>query len=83
MKIDKIDNVENYVVLTYPQFTANINDIECRIFGVCYNGDGLEDVECIEEITDTNIFDELPNEIQDKIKSILLDILGDETNLTY
>ena len=83
MKIEKIDNVENYVVLTYPQFTANIQDMECRIFGVCYNGSELEDIECIDEQTEENIFDELPRETQKDIEEILLDILGDETNLTY
>lgn len=83
MKIEKIDNIENYVVLTYPQFTANIQNIECRIFGVCYNGSGLEDIECINEQTEENIFDELPKEVQNDIEKILLDILGDETSLTY
>jgi hypothetical protein len=83
MKIEKIDNVENYVVLTYPQFTANIQDMECRIFGVCYNGSELEDIECINEITEEDIFNELPKETQKEIKKILLDILEDETNLTY
>jgi len=83
MKIEKIDNVENYVVLTYPQFTANIQDIECRIFGVCYNGSELEDIECIDEQTEENIFDQLTKKSQNDIEKILLDILNDETNLTY
>tara|TARA_R100000951_G_scaffold113707_1_gene116282 strand:+ start:719 stop:970 length:252 start_codon:yes stop_codon:yes gene_type:complete len=83
MKIEKIDNIENYVVLTYPQFTAKIQDIECRIFGVCYNNSGLEDIECITEQTEENIFDKLPKEVQNDIEKILLDILGDETSLTY
>ena len=83
MKIEKIDNIENYVVLTYPQFTANIQNIECRIYGVCYNGSGLEDIECIDEQTDENIFDKLPKEVQNEIEKILSDILGDENFLTY
>ena len=83
MNIEKIDNIENYVVLTYPQFTAIVNDVECRIYGVCYNGSNLEEIECINEQTDEDIFDKLPKEVQNDIEEILLDILGDENNLTY
>jgi len=83
MEIQKIDNIENYVVLTYPQFETKIKDIEYRIFGVCYNGSGLEDIECINKQTEENIFHKLPEETKNKIVKILLDILADKKNLTY
>lgn len=83
MKIEKIDNVENYVVTTYPQFTAIIDGIDFRIYGVHHNGSQLEDIECINEITDEDIFDKLPIKTQKDIEKILLDILDDDTNLIY
>jgi len=83
MNIEKIDNIENYVVLTYPQFTAIVNGIECRIFGVCHNGSNLEEIECIDEQTDEDIFHELHPDIQFEITVILDSILKDENNLTY
>lgn len=81
--IKKIQNIENYVVLTYPQFKANIEGNFCRVYGVYYNGDNLQDIECINEETDENIFDKLHRNTQNEIEKILLDILDDENNLTY
>jgi len=81
--IQKIQNIENYVALTYPQFKANIDGVFCSVYGVYNNGGNLDDIECINEETDENIFDKLPRNTQNEIQKILSDILDDEKNLTY